>query len=175
MPHWLFDNAGFHAQLVKAREVNGKRLGVIAKPITRAMTKRRDCDFCSPEELERALRSAKVDAARACTIDDLSRALRGSKSEARSQGGEAFDEVFCIRYHSQGGETFVQSNASVTSESKHNTSVNLGLAADSLAQPDYDMASSESIRGLNANDEWQNRRPLFSCNILIKFLSLIHI
>ena len=28
----------------------------------------------------------------------------------------------------------------------HNTSVNLGLAADSLAQPDYDMASSKSPR-----------------------------
>ena len=65
LPHWLYDNTGFLAHLVKAREVNGKRLGVIAKPVTRAKTKRRDCDFCSPEELERALRSAKVDAARA--------------------------------------------------------------------------------------------------------------
>ena len=87
LPHWLYDNTGFLAHLVKAREVNGKRLGVIAKPVTRAKTKRRDCDFCSPEELERALCSAKVDAARACTIDDLSRALCGSESEARSQGG----------------------------------------------------------------------------------------
>ena len=34
----------------------------------------------------------------------------------------------------------------MTSESMHNTSVNLGLAADSLAQPDYDMASYQSSR-----------------------------
>ena len=65
----------------------------------------------------------------------------------------------------------MRSNAAVTGASKHNASVNLGLAADSLAQPDYDMASSESIRGLNANQEWENRHALFSCNIFIKFLT----
>ena len=99
IPQHLFDNARFYAQLVNARAVNAKRLGVIAKPTTRAKTKRRDCDFCSPEELERALCSAKVDAARACTIDDLSRALCGSESEARSQGGGNFDET-CLLYTS---------------------------------------------------------------------------
>ena len=65
----------------------------------------------------------------------------------------------------------MESNASVSSESKHNTSVNLGLAADSLAQPDYDMASEESVRGLNANQEWENRHPLFSSNIFVKFIT----
>ena len=40
LPHWLYDNTGFLAHLVKAREVNGKRLGVIAKPVARAKTKR---------------------------------------------------------------------------------------------------------------------------------------
>ena len=61
----------------------------------------------------------------------------------------------------------------MTSESKHNTSVNHGLATDALVQSDYDMGSSKSwlLRSLNASEEWENRRTLFSCNLVIKFLT----
>ena len=40
----------------------------------------------------------------------------------------------------------MRSNAAVASASKHSTSVNLGLAANSVAQADYDMAPPRSSR-----------------------------
>ena len=47
--------------------------------------------------------------------------------------------------HSQGGRVCMRSNAAVASASKHSTSVHLGLAADPIAQADYDMASYQDI------------------------------
>lgn len=57
--------------------------------------------------------------------------------------------------------TFVDSNAAVDAVSRHSTSVNLGLAADSVAQPDYDMASSASWPIEHILDEVTNVQPAF--------------
>ena len=44
---------------------------------------------------------------------------------------------------------WLRSNEVVERDSRHSTSINLGLAADSVAQPDYDMASKEDDTGVD--------------------------
>ena len=57
----------------------------------------------------------------------------------------------------------------IPAESTHDTSMNREVVTDAVLQPD--MTISKSIRGLNLDRDWENRRTLFSCNILIKFLT----
>ena len=81
---------------------------------------------------------------------------------------------FCMPYARSGAvvtETHATSNEEVDGTSHHSTSTNLGLAADSVAQADYDMASSASAADevplcaicLDAVEQGENAQRIICC------------
>ena len=134
----MFDRACIYNRIIEAREANAKLLGITAKPVLRSTEKHGSqlnflCGPCDTADDWVHVREPYEQPVvpNVCTLIDCVQ-----DTETTRERGEE---------HSQGGRICMRSNAAMASASMHSTSVHLGLAADSIAQADYDMASDRSL------------------------------